>query len=524
MNGSLRWVGMLCASLLAGSVAASHQPAGIRTQLQALDGVVAPALHQALNAFYALRGYRAAWHDGDGPTAAARSLLARLAVADREGLNPDDYLAQGPDGKPDAATVPADILLTLTYARYASHLRNGRYAARLLDPSWHIDDDLFNPFLTLNAALVTERTGVLLDALPPRHAAYVRLRDALGRYRAVAADGGWDPLPSGPALALGGRSARVAMLRQRLSIEGPRTTGDDPERFNTELGEVVRAFQRRHGLRDDGIVGRRTLTALNVDVTTRIAQIRANLERWRWLPHELGSRHVLVNTAGHQLLMVNGGDAPLRMRIISGRASRQSPSFAAPITRLVLHPPWTVPTSIAVRDLLPAQFADPDYFTTNEYDVLRWEGGALRRVDPATVDWQHYGEGHFPFTLRQRPGPQNALGRIKFDMPNRYSIYLHDTPARALFRHPIRDFSSGCIRVERPLELASALLGDVNGERAGLVAELTDPSTHMLALPEPVPVYLAYLTVWTDAQGATHFRPDLYRRNGLLLKAFGGSD
>jgi murein L,D-transpeptidase YcbB/YkuD len=362
----------------------------------------------------------------------------------------------------------------------------------------------------------------LLHALSPQDKAYQRLRGALHDYRVLASQGGWPELPEFPTLRPGEQRPEVPLVRRRLQLEGdhPAFEPMQAELFDDTLETAVKRFQSRNGLVEDGVVGAKTLAALNVKVEDRIDQIRANMERWRWLPRELGKQYLLVNTAGYELTLFLDGQPVMQQRTINGTQKRQTPSFASRITHLVVNPKWTVPRLIAVKDLLPKQQRDVEYLSQMGIRVLSYEEGEWIQHDPLSIDWQQYNKNYFPFTLRQVPGEKNSLGRIKFVMDNPFAIYLHDTPAKRLFEKPIRAFSSGCIRVQGVDQLARELL--LNGGQSPDVA-LDEPlnglETRTQRLKRPMPVYLVYFTSWVDDTGLVHFRPDVYQRNQNLLVA-----
>jgi L,D-transpeptidase YcbB len=267
-------------------------------------------------------------------------------------------------------------------------------------------------------------------------------------------------------------------------------------------------------------VGRDTLAALNVPTVERVRQLEVNLERWRWLPAELGRRYVLVNIASYQLSVVEENETVLDMRVVVGRPYRRTPVFSDRIRYLVLNPDWQVPDVIARKDIVPQLRKDPAYIERMRFAVLKGWGAQTQEIQPASINWRRINAERFPYRLRQAPGPNNALGRIRFMFPNSHNIYLHDSPARELFRKDSRSFSSGCIRVEKPLELAAYLLrGTSLGNLSELQAELAAGQTRTVPLPEAVPVHLLYWTAWMDGEGVLHFRPDIYGRDLTLRQA-----
>jgi murein L,D-transpeptidase YcbB/YkuD len=286
------------------------------------------------------------------------------------------------------------------------------------------------------------------------------------------------------------------------------------------LADALRRFQSRHGLDPDAVVGRRTIAALNTPSPQRAQQIEVNLERLRWLPRDLGPRHLLVDIADFRLELIEDGAPTLAMRVIAGRQARRTPFLSGEITSILLNPAWTVPEKIAIEDKLPLILDDPSYLVDNGFKVFAPSGNEWREVDPADVDWTLLSGTRFPYQLRQAPGPLNALGQIKFQLPNRHDIYLHDTPSRELFARTERAFSSGCIRVERALDLAERLLAaDPTWTRARIEATIAAGSTVSVRLPAPLPVYLLYRTAWVDRNGVLQLREDIYGRDSALLES-----
>ncbi len=340
------------------------------------------------------------------------------------------------------------------------------------------------------------------------------LEKALAQYQQLAAQGGWPRVPGGPTLHEGDMDVRIPLLRDRLAAGGDLDAPTNRENiFDTPLREAVQRFQVRHGLIADGVVGAKTLAELNVPVSERIRQLAASLERCQPLPSLLEPRHILVNIADFTLKLYENGELRLSMPVIVGKTYRQTPVFNGRISSLVLNPAWEVPHSIATKDLLPKIKKNPSYLGTSHLRVFRgWNPST--EVDPAGVDWASLSPSHFPYRLRQEPGPANALGRVKFLFPNPYDVYLHDTPSRELFRKDDRTFSSGCIRLANPLGLAVYLLqGTPLSSMEALTAAIASEKTQSIPLPSPIAVYMAYMTAWVDRDGTVQFRRDIYNRD-----------
>ena len=480
--------------------------------------------------FYANRGFEPAWVAGGLPLPRAEALLDAVEGADGQGLRPRNYhldlarelirrlrtdaAARRPDVLADL-----DLLLTDAFLVYGSHL-----AAGCVNPeTYHLEWDAVRreADLTevLGEALETDRVAEALLGLLPAPSDYDRLRAVLAQYRALAEAGGWSSIPDGQALRRGDTGERVPLLRRRLAATGDLADADldAASVFGEELEAGVRRFQARHGLEIDGIVGRKTLAALNVPAAERAHQVELNLERWRWLPRDLGRRYVLVNIPAFELRVVEEGRTVLQMAVVVGLAYHHTPVFSEQIRYVVVNPFWELPRSIAVREILPQIRQDPGYLAAQRIRVLRGWGSEAVEIDPETVDWFALGPRNFPYRLRQDSGPGNALGRIKFMFPNKHNVYLHDTPARQLFSRAERDFSHGCIRLERPFDVAEYVLGGKRGwDREAVLKAVESGKPKTIVLPEPVPVHILYWTAWVDEDGTAHFRRDIYGRDRRL--------
>ncbi|WP_145987909.1 L,D-transpeptidase family protein [Sulfurivermis fontis] len=491
-----------------------------------VDGVTL-ALPDQVSRYYWQRGFRPAWFDRDGIFIEAGELLHVLRQAEAEGLPVGDYpiaaIEQRLFGPIDDIQHLAqlDLLLTDAFLHYSLNVYSGRIDPRRAGSDWFIPYVPLDPAALLPQVLAQRNLAAVLAGLPPQYEGYRRLRLALQQYRAVAAQGGWPEVAGGEILRFGAREPRVAQLRRRLWLSGDLAAAEaaEPELYDNTVRRAVRRFQRRHGLQADGSVGDATLAALNVPVEQRILQIAANMDRWRWLPRQMEPRHILVNMAGYDLQLVEDGQVVLDMRVIVGRDYRQTPVFTSTMTSLVLNPYWYVPRTIFRDDILPRLRRDPGYLQRAGMRLFSSLDGNGSQVDAAAIDWERVDGDRFPYSLRQDPGPHNALGRIKFLLPNRYGIFLHDTPDRSLFNLPARAFSSGCIRLEDPVELARRLLADeARWSRARLEEAIAAGKPLGLTLPAPVPVYLVYWTAWVDGEGALHLRDDIYGRDARLLE------
>jgi murein L,D-transpeptidase YcbB/YkuD len=287
------------------------------------------------------------------------------------------------------------------------------------------------------------------------------------------------------------------------------------ESFDVDVEGAVKAFQRRHGLTDDGIVGRNTVAAMNVPVQGRIDQIKVNLERGRWILRELGDSFVLVNIAGFQVYVVENRETIWTSRVVVGTTFHKTPLFRADMKYLVMNPTWTLPPGILANETLPRLKSDPNYLPDHHMSLLDRSGN---RIDPSTVDFNQYSARNFPYVVRQEPGPWNALGQVKFIFPNDHFVFLHDTPSRNLFGREVRTFSHGCIRVENPLDLAEVLLRDQPAwSRSAIDDQITSEDLKTVYLDEPLTTLLLYWTAWVDPAGQLTFYPDVYERDAAIL-------
>lgn len=490
----------------------------------------------ALPLFYERRAYAPAWCHNGGLQPPADTLIEAIRGADQEGLNPSDYhlekigsllesvYQQQAEKKPldSHLLVDLDLLLTDAFLVYGSHLLVGKINPETIDSEWFTDRREIDLAAHLQTALEKNQIEEALRSLLPPQPGYARLRKALARYRDIAANGGWPMVPDGPKLQQGERGERVLALRRRLIAAGDLepAEGDSLDLFDDAVEEALRKFQQRHGLEVDGVAGAATLANLNVPVAERIRQVILNMERWRWLPQDLGQRHILVNIANFELDVFESGQIVLMMRVMVGRDYRRTPVFSDRMTYLVLSPYWHVPPGIAARDILPAVKKDPGYLAKQNMKVFQGWGAEAKTIDPGTIDWQKITARNFSYRFRQDPGPANALGRVKFMFPNRFNVYLHDTPSRELFTRTERAFSSGCIRVEKPIELAEYVLrGDSQWTRAGIEAAIKRWREQTVRLPEPIPIHLLYWTAWANDDGSVNFRRDIYGRDKRLEEA-----
>lgn len=467
--------------------------------------------------------------DPDGIPRWTGSHVARLreaiTLAADDGLTPTDFLATELAEFDRLPRAEGWLLATEALARLAFALRFGKANPQTLEPDWNYSAQFTatDPAQWLREAIPSDDVIAHLHALRPAGPYYTALSAALRAYRALEDGGGWQAVPAGDTIKPGMQDSRVPYLRTRLVASGDVPAGVVPpaaDSFDAPLVAAVESFQRRHGLDVDGAVGRQTLAALNVTVAARIDQLRVNLERVRWVFHDLDDEYVAVNIAGFYAVYVDRGRIRWQARAIVGKPYRQTPIFRDELAYLELNPSWTVPPTILRQDILPKLRLNPGYLAERQLRVVDRNGGP---VDAATLDWTTVSATRFPYYLRQNPGPDNALGRIKFMFPNTHAVYLHDTPARELFERPERVFSSGCIRIDDPLALAEQLLRDPSRwNRSTLETAIASGATQRVLLPRKVSILLLYLTAFPDAQGDIQFRRDIYGRDAAVLAALNG--
>lgn len=452
------------------------------------------------------------------------TLLAVLDTAPDHGLSPDDYhstairsrleiAARGLKGS--TSQVDLDLLLTDAFARLAFTLHFGKLNPEDLDPVWNLSREFNENSDAVELFSLALETGAIrefLIASAPEFSEYRRLVSALKHYRQLADDGGWPQVPDGPVLKPGERSPRVTYLRARLAVtDGLGPAAGDPELYDAGVEAAVTRFQKRHFLDSDGKVGPKTVEALNVPVEDRADQIRASLERLRWIFRDVPDDFIVADIAGFQLYLFRDQERVWTTRIQVGKPYHATPVFKDKMTYLVLNPTWTVPPGILRKETLPAIRRDPDYLKKKNMSVIRSDGSI---VDPSTVDFN----GKFPYGVRQEPGPNNALGRVKFIFPNPYFVYFHDTPSKSLFGRSARAFSHGCIRTEDPLHLAELLLADQGWDRARIDRVVDSAKMTTVTLDDPLTVFLLYWTAEVGDDGIITFREDIYNRDARIIE------
>ncbi|WP_454456016.1 L,D-transpeptidase family protein [Thauera phenylacetica] len=471
--------------------------------------------------FYLARAYRPAWTE----PARAEALLAAVEALPGHGLDPADFAplrlraALPAESDPDRAA-ERELLFTDTLAALLFQLRYGKVDPHALYREWNFTPPP-NPYERageLARVLQAPDLAVAVEAQAPDLPLYRALRAELLAQQGRLAGGDWPKVAAGPTLKPGARSARVPSLRARLAAAGERVLeARDRSHYDEALVEAVKRFQAAHGLQADGVLGAQTLEALNASPAQRVAQIRANLERLRWVASDLQGDRLLVDIVGYHADLVLDGQPVWASRVIVGKPRRRTPSLLDSVTHLVLNPKWVVPPTILREDVIPGAARNPSYLANRRMRVVDRSG---QTVDPSTIDWSGARQSGFPYRIEQQSGADGSLGRIKFSLSNPYAIYLHDTNARSLFKRAERALSSGCVRVERPAELAALLLADAERWSAqALQAALDSGRTRTVGVGRDVKVLLHYATAALDDTGAVLLRNDIYGYDAAIVSA-----
>lgn len=493
-------------------------PVQIRSYLEGLDAGDDPLIAgerliepELLSRYYRSTNHAPIWLAGSDLEAEVPNLLSAIGqsvghgfIAERYHRSAIERLLRSND---DVSRLALELLLTDAFIGQALHRGRGAVFPPNLDADWQVPQaEVDAPGLLRKTA--SERANVLnvLDELWPASDEYERL---VQRRAEIAASGDeiTVQIATGPLLKPGQSNDRVIMLKQRLM--GP---GDHSPLYDDDLKREVMAFQRAAGLEPDGMVGDNTLEVMNATKVSWLDRIDANLERWRWLPREVPDTYIRVNIAAFVLRAYEHGAPTLTMNVIVGQPYRRTPVFTEKVSYMVFNPYWNVPWSIATKDKLPLLKTNAADLAAKGYEAK--PSGSDVFVNVESIDWSGVTARNFNYLLRQQPGDFNALGRMKFMMPNPHAVYLHDTPSRELFSKLERSFSSGCIRLEQPLALAEWLLSREQHPMAGKVNEILDSKeTLAVHLAQPVPTYLVYFTAFSLDDGVVTFRRDIYGRD-----------
>lgn len=489
--------------------------------------------YQELMDFYNKRYYRAIWFDENDFDNNPNLLLKEIKNSYQEGLEPEDYYFELIKGYLNddklfseeslAKRAILDILLTNSYLNLASDYLSGKIDPEVILADYNYHDDELEIQQLLDLLVKKDNISQILNSKLPTSRIYRTLREKLYYYRDSGYIKGWPTIEYGEKISENDQGARVKQLINNLTARNylDQNQIETEDYFSQQVTAAVRKFQSDNGLKTDGIVGNHTIRALNISLQQRIKQLIINMERWRWLPETLGKRYIYVNIADYNLKLFDNSQLLMEMKTIVGREQRRTPVFSDQIQYLVFNPYWYVPNSIAVKDKLPLIKKDYNYLIENNFSLFQYRADKLVRINPAAVNWNRVTKQNFNYLLRQNPGDQNALGRVKFMFPNKFSVYLHDTPSKHLFSENERGFSSGCIRIEKPVDLAEYLLSDQEEwDRESIEAEMKKDREKKVYLKNPIQIYLQYNTAWVDSDGNLNFREDIYNRDQTIIEEY----
>jgi murein L,D-transpeptidase YcbB/YkuD len=487
----------------------------------------APDERGIVRKFYADRRDAPAWHDHKGRGRKVPFALASLRLAEDHGLTSAAYgeleltaraaahtREPSDSGPSPQAIADLDVDLTTAVLQLATHVAMGRHDPAVIDRRWNARRQAPDVAAALNEALAKQARD-WLDRVRPIHPEYAALQKALAQLRGQQA-AAWTSIPR-VSLRLGQTDTAVPALRARLAAGGY-LAGDAlaSTRYDTILADAVRRFQEHHALPANGVLDRATIDALNVPLAARIAQVSVNLERWRWLPDDLGTRHLMVNVPQFHLIIREQGTPVMDIRVVVGKRGDETPLFSDKMTEIVFSPYWNIPETIALEETVPAIARDPDYLARNNMEIINAAGAV---IPTSAVPWDDEA-GVRGFSFRQRPGATNALGYVKFLFPNKHNVYLHDTPADALFKRIGRAFSHGCVRVEEPETLAQYVLRDqLEWTPDRISAAMRAGDERHVKLTEAIPIHIVYMTAWVDANGGLHFQNDVYGYDATQARA-----
>ncbi len=484
-----------------------------------LDGVNIVG-NEVISNLYKDFNYYPVWTDSKN----INDLVSILEGSYYEGLNPEDYhltyikdyLSSSKESNPQDSAA-ADIIMTDAVLSYAFHMIQGKVHPTNLDPNWNYSERPMPDNVEFGLMNRLE-SGTMLEAevfLRPEIPLYDDLRTRFARLDSIKNAGGdIQPLEySGTPLRLGDSSGAVRALKDHITRYGYDFSDPEDDRFDEELDEAIKDFQMINGLETDGICGKSTYQAMNVSLDERLDIIRVNMERCRWLNNDLPQEFLLVNIADYTLYLIREREVDYKCRVVVGKQYHKTPVFTSDIKYVVFNPTWTVPYSIASKEMLPKLKKDPNYLQNRNMVLL----SGNKTVNPSTVDFNQYSQKNFPYTIRQEPGPNNALGLVKFIFPNKYSVYLHDTPSKSKFEKTERAFSHGCVRVKDPLILADQLIGDKGYDSNKIAEVIKSKETKNVYLSKPMPVMIMYWTCYVNTEGRIYFFRDIYGRDKKVL-------
>lgn len=491
--------------------------------------------------FYKKREYLPIWIRDSEIVPAAQLLLKKLENAEEEGLNPTFYqsrelkeklqLAKAKNGTADSLMKELELLLTAEFCKYAADVNSGATRYERENLKWFMQTKSTDYTAVMEKIIADKTDQDPYLVLEPPHPEYHQLKLLLKQYRNFAKKGGWPQLSGFKRLKLGDVSPNVIKLRERLAISGdvktPPSNFYNPKVFDQNLDEGVKTFQAEHGLKPDGIAGGVTLRTMNVTVEERIKQIVSNMERWRLVPHNFTDRFILVNVPEYRLYIYENGKVSFDMRVVVGEEFNATPIFNDTLKYIVFSPYWNIPKDIALKETLPEIYQDYAMLKRQGIEAVRLDGPTTATPVPFySVPWRQYAEEpNFRYFLRQKPGPKNPLGTVKFLFPNRHSVYLHDTPFGNLFESERRGYSHGCIRIEEPVKLAEFLLNSNKQKwtKEQVTEAMQRENELHIRIDRPIPVFILYFTTWVDKTGRAHFRKDVYEYDKLLSELLKGN-
>ncbi len=503
--------------------------------------------------FYSDRDYKLAWFRDNELVPETEKFLTAIDNSSKEGLDPKNYKlvdigklleeykkAEPSDSSRLELQQRIDVALTASYFNYASDFYRGRVNPEEDNVTWDVKKNKIKLHKALQTILKERESTYPYYEFEALHAGYSRLRDKLQEYRGLQQKGGWPKIDLGDRKMLkeGDSAVAVLNLRKRLNT-GQTINSNDPKMkvYDANLAKQVKHFQMLNGMAEDGVVGGNTLAKLNIPVEERIRQIMINMERWRWIPKRmvpksLEQKYIWVNIPEFKMYIFEdpNGDPDaerqykkvMDMRVVVGKTMHSTPIFSDKLEYVVLAPYWNVPNTIVAAEIKPKMLANPGWLSSQNMEIVTRDK-SRSPVSPSAIDWSSVTESNFKYLVRQKPGPKNSLGTIKFLFPNEYAVYLHDTPADALFNQNSRDFSHGCVRLQYPVELAKYLLkGQDDWNESKIRSTMNGGEETWVTLPNKVQVYLVYFTSWVDEEGQIHFRDDIYGHDKDLAQEYFG--
>lgn len=484
--------------------------------------------------FYKDREFRMAWFKEDKLVPQAEKMLGIVGKAYEEGLDPSKYNVVNFDSlftvlksakknkeKRLAVQKNIDIALSATYFNWAADYYRGLMPRKEMHRAdWDVKRNSMRLDLALQGVLGERATDMPYADFQPMHPEYAYLKEALAHYRSIEKEGGWPIIPAQPRLYPGVHADAVRSLCRRLRAWKASAALDEAEKtatFTPSLQAILKEFQRDNGLTASGKIDSQTLQFLNRPVRDRIHQLIINMERWRWIPEKFSNEYLLVNIPEFRLRVFKDKKTQLSMNVIVGKEMHNTPIFNDMMEHVVLAPYWNIPPGILKNEVAPKVAANPGYLESMDMEVIDSSG---KPVDPSSINWSEVGSKPFNYTVRRRPGPKNDLGRVKFIFPNSRNIYLHDTPSTQLFSASQRSFSHGCVRVEKPIELAEYILKDAGWSRERIMNQVDKHKELYVKMKHKLPVYLLYFTAAADSSGKVNFFQDIYDHDSKMEQMY----